>query len=671
MAEETKKINVLILHHSPKIREKLKQIMDDDLVVLEASWVGRALQLSRQVDLNLVIAEASQGDYSSLAGIISPDIPLFLISPQQKELIEALKSWPQNRLVEIQPWPLEAENVEIFRRRLRLAIENLQLRSLTQKTERGNIKIFDNRFHRLVREIQEIKNFLEQRVLKELENRLTWQMKYWLAEKEKQKIETILKKIYAADDVSSLIDCVHDIKEIIMATSLTFYILEESETQGKYLKPLVFDDAFLSHPDFARYNVPLSAEDFAAFVARNGQEINISIPEKDSRFSSRYREQLRSPLKNLLAVPIKHAQEVIGVIEAYNKQNKEAIKSQFTFEDQRLLKIISEHISMAMTKLNLIQYDPLTGLLRPEPFFEKILQKIQNQSKRRVDLGHCAMVMGDVDWFKNYNDLHGHEAGNRLLRELAAVLKSSIREEDLSCRYGGEEFLFFLTGVKSLEEALLLTERIRRNVEQHYFPYQEDQPRKNLTMSFGVTILPQDRISPSLTKEDLKKLVAEADIALAEAKGKRLPTGGEELPLKNRICAYLPEDERKKKWTLVNFQERKQIKEKRKHHRYFISTPMLIFEETEIKVTKTVNLSLGGAKICLSSDLPLGKTLNLTIILEDKACQLRGNVIYKEKANDSPPLFHAGIEFSFPSPSTQKILEDYLQFMVSRSSAIN
>lgn len=671
MAEEIKKINVLILHHSPLTREKLRQILDNDLVIFEASWVSRALQLSRQVKLNLVIAEASQGDYSSLAGIISPDIPLFLISNQHQDLIKALKSWPHNRLVEIQPWPLEAENIEIFRRRVRLAIDNLQLRALAQKIERGQLKAADNQFHRLEREIHELKNFFKQKVLKELENRLAWEIKYLLAEKEKEKIETILKKIYAANDVNSLIDCVQDIREIIMAGSLTFYILEESEAQGKYLKPLVFEDAFLSHPDFARYNVPLSAEDFAAFVARTGQEINISSPENDPRFSSRYREQLRTPLKNLLAVPIMHVQDVIGVIEAYNKQTKETAKTEFTLEDQRLLKTISEHISMAMTKLNLIQYDPLTGLLRPEPFFEKILQKIQTQSKRRVDIGHCAMVMGDVDWFKNYNDLHGHEAGNRLLRQLATVLKASIREEDLSCRYGGEEFLFFLSGVKSLEEALLLTERIRRHVEQHYFPYQEDQPRKNLTMSFGVTILPQEKISPSLTKEDLKKLVAEADIALAEAKGKRLPTGAEELPLKNRICAYWPEDERKQKWTLINFQERKQIEEKRKHHRHFISTPMLIFDESGIKVTKTVNLSLGGAKICLSSDLPLGKNLNLTIILEDKACQLNGNVVYKEKAADSPPLFHAGIEFSFPSPSIQKILEDYLNTMASKSSAIN
>ena len=110
--------------------------------------------------------------------------------------------------------------------------------------------------------------------------------------------------------------------------------------------------------------------------------------------------------------------------------------------------------------------------------------------------------MGDVDWFKNYNDRNGHEAGNRLLRDLAAVLRTSIRDEDLLCRYGGEEFLFFLSGVKNIEEATLLTERIRKSVEDHVFEYEEFQPRHDLTMSFGVTMLPLERIGRRLRRDD-------------------------------------------------------------------------------------------------------------------------------------------------------------------------
>ncbi len=669
---EEKNINILILHRRSLIREELREFLKKEYPVYEAPHLRQALGLARSIAFSLVLAEASQGDFSSLAGIIPPDSALFLISSDLGELQRSLKSWPENRYVEIQPWPIEGEEKNIFAHRLERALSWVGQQPFAPPSPQVWV---DNHRQKLAAEIKEIKNFLRRQVVKELEHRLSWEIKYLLAEQEKQKIQTILKKIYAADDVSSLLDSLSDIKEIIKAQSITFYVVDETEAQGKYLKPLVFEDSFLVHPDFARYLVPLQEDDFAAFVALRGEELNINNPKGDKRYSSRYKENLHHPLRHLLAVPVVREQKVIGVIEAYNKRGKERGGNGFNHEDRRLLKTISEHISLAMTKLNLIQYDALTGLLRPEPFFEKILQKVHYQSKRRVDIGHCAMAMGDVDWFKNYNDLHGHEAGNRLLRELANVLKSSVREEDLLCRYGGEEFLFFLFGVKNIEEACLLTDRIRRNVEEHYFLYQEDQPRKNLTMSFGVTIMPRELISISLTRENLKKLAAEADFALAEAKGKRMVgvngVSKEEMPAKNRVCAYRHKESPLEGWTGLPHFNAEKFLEKRRHFRYFISTPLLILEDTGIKVTKTINLSQGGAKICLSSDLPVGQPLNLTIILEEKACQLKGNVIYQEKAAETPPLYQAGIEFSFPSPGVEKILADYLYTIESKSRAIN
>ncbi len=672
MSAKGNQLKALILHHRAAVREALKPLLCNGLQIFEASRLSQVLSLARSVYFDLIVAEAGQADFSSLADIIPAEAALFLISSDPKELHTVLLTWPESRYVEIQLWPVEAGAKEIFRRQLQRALTWLASLKSSPKAE---VIPAEKSWQEVAREIQTMKSFLRQKVLREVENRLSWEIRCLLAEQEKHKLQMILRKIYAADDVSSLLDCVSDIKDIIKAQSFTFYILDESETQGKFLKPLVFEDAFLAHPDFARYNVSLNEENFAAFVARTGEALNLASPADDPRYSSRYREQLHHPLQNLLVVPIMHDREVIGVIEAYNKQGKEISRPLFTAEDQRLLKTISEHISMAMTKLNLIQYDALTGLLRPEPFFEKILQKIHNQSKRRIDIGHCALVMGDVDWFKNYNDLHGHEAGNRLLRELATVLKASIREEDFLCRYGGEEFLFFLFGVKNIEEACLLTDRIRRNVEEHYFRYQENQPRKNLTMSFGVTLLPLEKLSTTLSKEDLKKLVTEADLALAEAKGKRTALAEaaprEELPPKNRVCAYPLRHNHQGRWRVFDSYDQSRILEKRRHSRHFISTPLLVLEDTGIKVTKTINLSLSGAKVCLSSDLPLGKPLSLTIILEDKACQLGGNVVYQEKAAETPPTFHAGIEFVFPSPSMQKILEDYLLSLADKSSAVN
>jgi diguanylate cyclase (GGDEF)-like protein len=526
----------------------------------------------------------------------------------------------------------------------------------------------------VLQEIREIKGSIDNSIVREIEKRVAIQVRYLWFQRRKQKIEDILRQIYMANDVSSLLDTVSDIKELVQASGLTFYVLDENESMGKFLKPLVWDDAFLAQPEFSRYIAPLDAPDFASQVAREQADLNIPAIPAGTRLAKRYAEYLRTPLKSLLGVPIKHEKDVIGVLEVYNKlHNGELSTLGFSREDQQVLRGISEHISLAMTKLNLIQYDALTGLLRPEPFFEKVIQKINLRSKRRQETGSYAMVMGDVDWFKNYNDRNGHEAGNRLLRKLAAVLRMSIREDDLLCRYGGEEFLFFLTGVNSLEEACLLTERIRKSVEEMYFENEEFQPRNNLTMSFGVTLLPKkDEFFASLNRYDLKKIANEADMAMAEAKGKRLgakggPGAQEKDLVKNRVCAYqrhAPELE--SEGAVIRSFRQPLFDEKRKHPRHHVSTLLLYQENGHFKVTRTVNLSLGGLKMFSESRVPSATAMDLVLVLDDKATRFKGNVVYSEKVGDAPARFHMGVRFREVGEAERQALESYLAAVSKR-----
>jgi diguanylate cyclase (GGDEF)-like protein len=339
----------------------------------------------------------------------------------------------------------------------------------------------------------------------------------------------------------------------------------------------------------------------------------------------------------------------------------------FSREDQQILRDLSDHMAMAMAKLNLIQYDPLTGLLRPEPFFEKVLQKANALSKRRREEGAMAMVMGDVDWFKAYNDRNGQEAGNKLLRELGHVLKLSIREEDLICRYGGEEFLFFLMGVKGVEEAALLTERIRKNVEDHYFELQEFQPGGNLTMSFGVTVYPKSFGGEAalLTKPELKRLAGEADLALAEAKGKSRPDlkprGAAELPSdKNRVCSFVWQEIGETGKPGSPAPEGRFFREKRKYERYNVSTPFLFHENGGFKVAKTVNISLEGARVVSDAPLPSGAALDTILVIEDRATPIKSEVVYSEKGSSDPGFFYSGVRFRDLTFKEIKGLESYL-----------
>ncbi len=616
-------------------------------------------------DFQVLVLDSALADYASLKGLFRSTTCVLITGTDGSVLRRAAEEWPADFYVDSVVYDPASPRDNALDRALERAVEHAAL-----KKEAHDLKFaFDLQEAKIrdVRaEIQEIKALINTNFLQEIEKRIAIESKYLWSQKERQKIEAILRKIYAADDVSSLLDIMPDIKDIVQASGTTVYVVEETEALGPYLKPIVWDNTYLSHADFSKYIAPLDSPDFAAAVARFGQEINVTDLTFDRRMSKRYIDHLRVPLKNLLAIPIRHDQEVIGVVEAYNKtvQGK-IVREGFSREDIEILRGLTEHIANAMTKLNLIHYDPLTGLLRPNPFFEKVLQKINTQSKRRLEGGANALVMGDVDWFKNYNDRNGHEAGNRLLRQLAHVLKISIREEDLICRYGGEEFLFFLTGVKDLEEAAHLTERIRKNVEDHYFDFQEFQPRNNLTMSFGVTIFPGDEPDNAgrTARGDIKRLVSEADLAMAEAKGKQRPglpkETGETGQVKNRVCLHSgteksPGGERPEPPPQPSFRER------RRHERINLSTQLMYNDDGDYKVAKTVNLSLEGARIVSEAGLPVARTIDIMLVLGDRADLLRSDVVYSEQSSRESPLYFSGLRFRDLTFREHRAIEDYL-----------
>jgi diguanylate cyclase (GGDEF)-like protein len=516
-------------------------------------------------------------------------------------------------------------------------------------------------------EIKKIKKFIRATIVREMQKRMAYQSKYDQFRKERLKIEVLLKKLYMANDVTSLIDTIYEIKELINASGTTIYILEENHSSGKYLKPLVWDDSILSHVDFTKHIVHLNDDDFAAKSARLTKIIMESNINIDDGIVSRYREQLNSPLFSIMCIPIIYKNELTGILEVYNKKKDESFDSEgFGQVDQDTLVHISEHISIAITKLNLIQYDPLTGLLRPDPFFEKIIQKIKQENKRHREGGTYALVMGDVDWFKNYNDRLGHESGNRLLRKLGSILKASTREEDFLCRYGGEEFLFFLSGLENEDEALIFTDRIRKNVEEAYFENQEIQPRDNLTMSFGITNFSKDKFksSKSINKENLKNLVNEADIALAEAKGKRTPSAEKKDPStwdKNKISIYHRRILEGNNSSSPTQPDQKRVsEEKRRHPRYYSSVPLLYKNKKGHEATKTINISQGGVKVSSNSLIPPHKNLDLILVLGNKAFECRGQVVYSQKGNGHLSHYYAGIEFTKMSLENKKMLEKYV-----------
>ena len=655
---------ILILNSKPKEREFLYKLTHKLGLICSSPSADEALPLLDATAFSLVLVDADVPGQPPWRLPLSSGSGVVLTGRREDSLKEAARHFPADRFVDYLLISEEPADFTRSQRVLAVASEYAKLKSEVENMAHSKASTA-NKLRKFSAAVREIGDALSKSLVRELDKRVAIETRYLSYRKLKEEFETALRKLYSANDFGKLLDIVFDIKNLLRARGISLYIREENETLGKYLKPLVWDDRFLPPAEFERHIALLEAQDFAAFVARTGEEIDTAEPELDPRFSRRYRDELRTPLRSLLGSPLKRDGAVIGLLEVYNKlEEGRGKRTGFSPEDRQLLRELSEHISLAIFKLNLIQYDALTGLLRPDPFFEKVIQKIEIPSKRRLESGSYALVMGDVDNFKNYNDFNGHEAGNRLLHDLAAVLKKSIREEDLLCRYGGEEFLFFLSGVHDLREGTQLTERIRKNVEDYKFQFEELQPRQNLTMSFGVTLLPHPKKVErgSVTKAFLKGIVREADLALAEAKGKRLAAlKYDDIPItKNRVCAYV----RDRSAVLTNAAALKDLYdptfvERRKFERHLTSTLCLYKDNGGHCVASAVDMSLGGVRISSKKSLSVSSTLDLLLILGNRANSFKGVVVYSQKASPDSAFYHTGLKFRDLTPGDREDLEKY------------
>ena len=164
---------------------------------------------------------------------------------------------------------------------------------------------------------------------------------------------------------------------------------------------------------------------------------------------------------------------------------------------------VDELYSMTNSLEEKVYKDNLTGINNRENFENFFVIEILNAKQNNQML---SLLIFDIDNFKLINDTYGHQAGDIILVEIAALIGSKIKNGDIFARWGGEEFVI-LTPMTSLDGAYTLAENLRNLVENHSFSYVE----KNITISFGVAQLGSD--------DDKETLFKQADEALYRAKG--------------------------------------------------------------------------------------------------------------------------------------------------------
>jgi diguanylate cyclase (GGDEF)-like protein len=235
---------------------------------------------------------------------------------------------------------------------------------------------------------------------------------------------------------------------------------------------------------------------------------------------------------NYACVPLVAQGETLGIL--YVEESDDRTASLATDEPpvghervQRRAVAAAERLSLALSNLKLREVlrnqsirDPLTGLFNRRYLEESLLREVNRATRKKRSI---AVVMLDLDLYKNFNDTFGHQAGDLLLQEIAGVLKRRVRAGDLACRFGGEEFALIISEVDAYGAGLCV-DVIRQEIKHLPLQYR-GQALRSVTISAGIAIFPDHGGNP----EDL---IRAADAALYQAKraGRdRMVVSGEEV----------------------------------------------------------------------------------------------------------------------------------------------
>ena len=326
------------------------------------------------------------------------------------------------------------------------------------------------------------------------------------------------------------------LRSTINAISMSFEIKEIAESAGTNL-PNLFDFSSFAvfwkeGPTLYLYQDESCPPSFIQEVKKNiarvwsvlGEE-QIDVDQMDLQIEKPklkprpFNIDSQATLKSHLTLPLAIEGEIFGCISINSEQS-----NAFDAQDLQFFSVIGsqmattlKHFQRFSSVKTMAIYDTLTSLYNRRYFEERLGVEAQKAFYGGASL---SLVMIDIDHFKKVNDTFGHTEGDKVLREISSLLKTSVRKKDTVARYGGEEFILILPEA-GIEESLMIAERIRRLVENG--PFEVGRARINLTVSLGISNFPNHRAK---SKEELVKM---ADQALYDAKRGR-----------NRVCIYNP-----------------------------------------------------------------------------------------------------------------------------------
>ena len=282
---------------------------------------------------------------------------------------------------------------------------------------------------------------------------------------------------------------------------------------------------------------------------------------------------------------------------------------------------ISQKTTLALT-------DELTGL-NNRRYFNQMLNKEIEYSKR-YDHPFSLLIV-DLDYFKEYNDKHGHTEGDSALIILANCLLNNSRTIDHITRYGGDEFTVILPQTNK-DEGIIVAERLRDAIEKLSFPGEDDLSMGKLTVSIGLSTFPADGL-------DAVEIFKKADEALYRAKAR-----------KNEIYGW-----------------RRDLRESVRYP-FFEKLLYRTYNSTGgFQVGDVIDISAGGMQFHGAASVEPGLKLDISIKHPKSNDQIaiQATVAHLSKIHSSEGKYRMGISFELSPEDSQK-MEDLLSWVATR-----
>jgi len=242
----------------------------------------------------------------------------------------------------------------------------------------------------------------------------------------------------------------------------------------------------------------------AGWVAQSGVASIVPDVSKDPRFSGQVDAMTKMRTHSIICVPIRGKERVLGVIEIINLVGKR----EFDQEDMALLQAMADYSAIALENAIHVQRiheltitDDCTDLYNVRHLNFVLDTEIYRSNRYQYEF---SLIFIDLDHFKEVNDTHGHLVGSKLLREMAELIRGSLRLIDYAFRYGGDEFVILLPQTGK-ESANVVARRLHERVNEKKFMAEEGL-NLHLTPSIGLATYPVD----ATTKAEMIRLADEA-----------------------------------------------------------------------------------------------------------------------------------------------------------------